>query len=112
MIKMKCENCGSHIRKGDIYCSTCGMELSSSEYKPQQKKYMSEDYSNEEHSYDRNNNYYEPSTNKYESRHNLDYEETKRSSRWLPIILFLVLILMMGFVIGLIMYTSNIQSIP
>jgi uncharacterized Zn finger protein (UPF0148 family) len=112
MIKMKCENCGSHIKKSDIYCSTCGMEILSSEYKPLQKKYMSEDYSNEEKSYDRNENYYEPKTSKYESMHNLHYEEPKRSSGWLPIILFLVLILMIGFVIGLIMFTSNIQSTP
>ncbi len=112
MVKMKCENCGSHIRKGDIYCSTCGMEILSSEYKPLQKKYMNENYNNEDQSYVKSKNYYKPNTIKYESRHDHNYEETKHSSGWLPIILFLVLILMIGFVIGLIMFTSNIQSTP
>jgi uncharacterized Zn finger protein (UPF0148 family) len=110
MIKMKCENCGGQIRKGDIYCSTCGMEVLSSKYKPLQKKYMSEDYSNEEHDHDRNDDYYEPETTEYEGNYNGYYEETKRSSGWLPIILFLVLILMIGFVMGLIMFTSNITT--
>ncbi len=111
MIKMKCENCGGQIRKGDIYCSNCGVELLASEYKPLQKKYMSEDYSNEEHYRDRNDNYYEPHTTEYESNNNRYYEETKRSSGLLlPIILFLVLILMIGFVMGLIMFTSNVTT--
>jgi hypothetical protein len=85
------------------------MELLSAT-KPLQKKYMSEDYRNEEQFYDVNNDSYEPETTEYENNYN--YEEIKRSRRWLPIILFLVLFLMIGFVLGLIMFTSNIQSTP
>ncbi len=106
---MKCENCGDQIRKGYSYCSNCGMELLSAT-KPLQKKYMSEDYRNEEQFYDVNNDDYEPEPTEYENNYN--YEEIKRSRGWLPIILFLVLFLMIGFVLGLIMFTSNIKSTP
>ncbi len=112
MIKMICENCGNQIRKGDNHCSNCGIKLSKSEYKPLQKKYMNKDYKNEEHFYDENNDYYEPEPTEYESRNNYDYEENKRSSGLLPIILFLIIVLIIGFIVGLIMFTSNIQSTP
>ncbi len=105
---MICENCGDQIRRGDNYCSNCGMELLVSEHKPLQKKYLSEDHGSEKHFQNGNNHYYESEQTEYEGGY--DYEESERSSGWLPIILFLVLILMVGFVAGLIWFTS--QKIP
>lgn len=41
---MKCENCGTKVRKWDTYCPKCGMELSVSEYKPLKNKYLRGEY--------------------------------------------------------------------
>ncbi|HOI40963.1 MAG TPA: zinc ribbon domain-containing protein [Methanobacterium sp.] len=41
---MKCENCGSKIKKGETYCPKCGMELFNSQYKPLKKKYLRGEY--------------------------------------------------------------------
>jgi hypothetical protein len=45
---MKCENCGTKIRKWDAYCPKCGMELFSSESKPLKSKYLRGEYREEE----------------------------------------------------------------
>ena len=45
---MKCENCGTKIRKWDTYCPKCGMELFSSESKPLKSKYLRGEYREEE----------------------------------------------------------------
>ncbi len=39
---MDCKKCGGYIRKRDTFCPHCGMELTSPNYKPQQKNKNSE----------------------------------------------------------------------
>lgn len=44
----------------------------------------------------------------YDHEHDYEYEQPESSSGWLLIVLFLVIALMVGFVIGLIMYSSSL----
>ena len=41
---MRCENCGSEVKKGERYCPSCGMELLVSDYKPQYKQNYKSNY--------------------------------------------------------------------
>lgn len=105
---MKCENCGRQIKDDENYCPNCGMEIVTSD-KPLQKKYLNNDYIEED--YDRKDTYQEPEIYEYENKHTTK-KERKKSGGWLPILLFLLLLMMIGFVVGLIMYTTNLQSTP
>jgi hypothetical protein len=116
---MICQNCGRHIRRNDTYCPHCGMEIKS-EYKPLQKRYVRGEYK------DRNEPYYEE-TPLYQEKENKPYRrgydldayypeeaEKKKSSGglMLPVILFLLIALLIGFIFGVMIYSSNFQSIP
>lgn len=115
---MKCNNCGGIIRRGDTYCPMCGMELKS-EYKPLQERYKRGEYQDrEEQYYDETPVYQESETTHYQRGYNLDEyypeeEETENSgSGLLPVILILVIALLIGFIFGIIMFSSNFQAIP
>lgn len=135
---MKCDNCGSEFRSGDVYCPQCGMELfqrqykppttgkkslrDSEEYKPLQKRYMQGQYPKTEeeawYQEEKPQNYEEGS---YNYSNNLDYsdydeyqeyEQEKRGSSWGTVGMLLLLALVVGFVIGMLIFSSNSQSIP
>ncbi|AEG17428.1 zinc ribbon domain-containing protein [Methanobacterium paludis] len=174
---MRCENCGSEVRKGEKYCPSCGMELIVSDYKPRHKQdykpnyklksksdykpdykqdksdyrsrsksdykqdyksdyqpksksdykplknryikgeYPERDYDDYEDIPDRFDNKFERSKNKrYERRNYDEYEpdyevQGKKKSGWKgPIILFLIMALLFGFLIGFILFSKSIQS--
>ncbi len=156
---MRCENCGSEVKKGERYCPSCGMELIVSDYKPQYKQNYKSDYkprskSDYEQDYEagykprskssykplkdryvkedypeRGDYDYESVSNKFDnkgkrSKHrryeNRDYDEyeqdyevqSKKKSGWTgPIILFLIMALLFGLLIGFIMFSSSMHSI-
>lgn len=132
---MKCRNCGGEIRPEDIYCNQCGMDLSGRKYKPRgrkrrsfpnnrdykplQNKFMRGEY--QEHQEDQHypdDYYYEPEE-AYDYGEYPDYDdygeraevEDGKNSIWGTLILFLVLALVVGFVVGLLIFTSNAQNI-
>jgi hypothetical protein len=111
---MKCKNCGGHTRQGDTYCPNCGMELSTSEYKPLQKSYIRGEYQErEENFHNERPEYDDPETTEYERGYDYDYAEPKKSGgKLLPVILILIIALLIGFILGVIMFSSNFQSVP
>ena len=178
---MRCENCGSEVKKGERYCPSCGMELLVSDYKPQYKQNYKSNYKPRSKSdyeqdyeagykprsksgykpdyeqdyeavykpksksnykplkdryfkgdYPERGNYddYESVPDKFDNRgkrskhrkyENRDYDEyerdyevqSKKKSGWTgPIILFLIMALLFGFLIGFIMFSSSMHSIP
>jgi hypothetical protein len=175
---MRCENCGSEVRKGEKYCPSCGMELLVSDYKPRHKQdyksnykpksksdykpdykqdksdyrprsksdykqgyksdyrpksksdykplknryikgeYPERDYEDYECIPDRSDNKFERSKNKkYERRNYDEYEpdyevQSKKKSGWTgPIVLFLIMALLLGLLIGFIMFSSSITGL-
>lgn len=157
---MRCENCGSEVKKGERYCPSCGMELLVSDYKPQYKQNYKSNYKPRSKSdyeqdyeagykpksksnykplkdryvkgdYPERGNYddYESVPDKFDNRskrskhkryENRDYGEyeqdyevqSKKKSGWTgPIVLFLIMALLFGFLIGFIMFSSSIHSI-
>lgn len=115
---MKCENCGSIIRRGNTYCPMCGMELRT-EYKPLQERYKRGEFQDiDEDFYDERSVYQEPKTRTYQRGYNLDeyypeeIEPESSGSILLPIILFLIAALLIGFIFGVIIFSSNFQAIP
>ncbi len=134
---MKCRNCGGEIRPEDIYCNQCGMELSGREYKPRgkkrrsfpenkdykplQNKFMRGEYQEEqEDQYHPDDDYFYKSEETYDygeyqedDGHYQEYGEIKegKNSIWGTLILFLVLALVVGFVVGLLIFTSNTQNL-
>ena len=107
-----CENCGGNIRKGDSYCPQCGMELLVSEYKPLKKRYIRGEYYDEEEErfYEEGPVYPERNT-EYEDAYDYDNEETKSSGGMLPFVLFLVVALLIGFIFGIIIFSSYTPSL-
>ena len=107
-----CENCGCHIRKGDSYCPKCGMELLVSEYKPLKKRYIrGEYYDEEEEQFYEDGPVYPERNTGYEDEYDYDNEETESSGGMLPIILFLVVALLIGFIFGIIIFSSYTPSL-
>ena len=137
---MECQKCGGYIRRRDTFCPHCGAKLNRPRYKPQQKSRNSEykplqgrykrgEYQDrEEDSY---NQYIEgqyvedqyqkrpahqkPRKKKYRgydlSQYYPDEEETESSSMGMtPILLILIIALLLGFIIGFMMFTSG--SLP
>lgn len=111
---MICKNCGDEIAGGDRYCSSCGMELYVPEHrpdhKPLQRKFLRGEYLDEEEEfYEEDQVYYEDKT-EYEREYY--YEEPKKSSGLLSTFLILLIALVVGFVIGIFLFSGNLQSIP
>ncbi|WJI09108.1 hypothetical protein FGU46_02885 [Methanobacterium sp. CWC-01] len=133
---MKCRNCGGEIRPEDIYCNQCGMELSGREYKPRgkkrrlfqengdykplQNKFMKGEYQEQQADpYYSDEDYYHEPEEAYDYVEYPDYGDYRESTEieegetsiWGTLILFLVLALVVGFVVGLLIFTSDAQNI-
>jgi hypothetical protein len=134
---MKCRNCGGEIRPEDIYCNQCGMDLSGREYKPRakkrrsltenkdykplQNKFMRGEYQDDQvDQYPQDDDYFYKSEEAYDygeySGYDDDYQEYEeikegKNSIWGTLILFLVLALVVGFVVGLLIFTSDAQNL-
>ena len=107
---MKCENCGALIEEKERYCYNCGMELLDSPPKPLKRKYhrdsrtfVSEDQRMQEEYVD-----YE----KADSVEEAEYKPGKSGIGAVSIFLLLLVALLVGFIIGTIIFSSNTQSIP
>jgi hypothetical protein len=125
---MICKNCGAEISKMESYCPKCGMELSIPYSKSLKEKYMAGEYSDNEDKFiseDRNVNptydndylYENHSDSAYEQYHSSEdhheeYENHSSGSGIGATILFLVVALLIGFVIGMIIFSGSMQSIP
>jgi hypothetical protein len=130
---MKCRNCGEEIRPEDIYCNQCGMELTGRKYKPSgrkrrsfpdkdykplQNKFMRGEYQQQEDPYDPDDDYYYNPDEAYDYGEYQGYDDygeqaeiQEEKSIWGTLVIFLVLALVVGFVMGLLIFTSDAQSI-
>lgn len=129
---MICENCGAEIRNREIYCPNCGMEIISPYNKSIKARYMAGEYTENQGNYNPRNKrsrrdreeyveetepqvsedtepaaveeYYEPEPE--------EYEESGGVSVLTVIILFLIVALLIGFVIGILVFSGFLQSLP
>lgn len=127
---MNCQNCGGYIKRRDTYCPHCGVELKrsnykpvqknkNSEYKPLQRRYMRGEYQDREEDFynqyiedqyiEERPTYDKPKKKKYRgydlSEYYPDEEGTESSGiGTAPIILILLIALLLGFIIGIIMF--------
>ncbi len=123
---MICKNCGAEIRNRENYCPSCGMELMVYS-KSLKEKYMAGEYQDRQDNFvvrDRSNKraeereyYPEKDSDEYEQYHGNEteeYHETDGSGTSViaVIILFLIVALLIGFVIGILIFSGFIQSLP
>ena len=127
---MKCRNCGGEIRPKDVYCHQCGMELSGrktkpqrrkkrsfsdpGDYKPLQNKFMRGEYQeHQETPYHQEDDYYYQPEEAYDYGEYQEYEEDEvgEKSSLGALIMFLLLALVVGFVVGILVFTSDAQNI-
>ncbi len=124
---MICKNCGANIRTRESYCPNCGMELMVPYSKSLKEKYIAGEYHDKHDNLDfrdktehRNQeNEYKPAEPAYESgeyygNETMEEYETKKSSSsaLLAIFLFLVVALLFGFVLGMILFSGYLHSLP
>lgn len=124
---MICKNCGAEIRNRESYCPNCGMELYVPYSKSLKEKYIAGEYQDRQEDFivrDRRNNraekkeyYPEQGADEYEQHHEdetQEYNETggSGSSVIVVIILFLIVALLIGFVMGMIIFSGVLQSLP
>lgn len=120
---MICKNCGANIKNRESYCPSCGMELMVPYSKSLKEKYISGEYQDNP----KNSNLYsvnklkhnepEEDYEQYQSNEqyqgNESYEESQSgSSALLAIILFLIVALLFGFVLGIILFSGAVHHIP
>ena len=124
---MICKNCGANIKNREAYCPSCGMELMVPYSKSLKEKYIAGEY----HDNPKNSVVHNKKDqvvqkeefqrvehiNQYEQYHgNETHEEYQPqgsgSSALLAIILFLVVALLFGFVIGIILFSGALHHIP
>ncbi len=128
---MICENCGAEIRNRENYCPNCGMEVISPYNKSIKARYMAGEYTeNQGNYYSRKNRskreevYVEETepqvSNETESELVEEYygpepeefEEPGGVSVLTVIILFLIVALLIGFVIGILVFSGFLHSLP
>jgi len=124
---MICKNCGAEIRSRENYCPSCGMELFVPYSKSLKEKYMAGEYQDNQDDFivrDRRNKkveereqYPEKGADDYEQYHGNEteeYHETGESDTSIVavIILFLIVALLIGFVIGILIFSGFLQSLP
>jgi zinc-ribbon domain len=122
---MICKNCGANIRNRESYCPNCGMELMVPYSKSLKEKYIAGEYhdqrddlnikdrynqKNQEEEFEHVKRSYE--TEDYYGNETLEEYETRGSSAFLAIILFLVVALLFGFVLGMILFSGALHSLP
>ncbi|MGB8232773.1 MAG: zinc-ribbon domain-containing protein [Methanobacterium sp.] len=123
---MICKNCGANIRNRENYCPNCGMELMVSYSKSLKEKYIAGEYSDHrddliiKDKYNQKNQKeeFEPVKHSYETEEyygneTLEGYETGESgsSALFAIILFLVVALLFGFVLGMILFSGALHSL-
>jgi hypothetical protein len=124
---MICKNCGANIRNRENYCPNCGMELMVSYSKSLKEKYIAGEYHDHRDDLIIKNRYNqknqkeesEPVKRSYETEdyygnETLEEYETGKSgsSALFAIILFLVVALLFGFVLGMILFSGALHSLP
>ena len=122
---MICKNCGANIRNRESYCPSCGMELMIPYSKSLKEKYIAGEYRDHPDDFIDKKNYveqvneYQPEKREDEYDQNYRYETHEEyeapesgSSILLAIILFLVVALLFGFVIGIIIFSGALHSVP
>ena len=135
---MICENCGAKIGDDEDYCPNCGMELfiPKSKRKPVSKKPLKERYIEGEYQdqedyediYESYSGYDEPETPRrrdhskkpqkqeyYESYYEYDdYEPvpSKKSSDMGATLIILIAALIIGFMIGIMLFSGTSQVVP
>ncbi len=121
---MICENCGAEIKNRESYCPNCGMELINPHTKSIKAKYMAGEYTENQNTYVPKNKtklpkekqeYIEekddPEVQQYAEADMEEYEESGVSILTV-IILFLIVALLIGFVIGILIFSGFLQSLP
>jgi len=121
---MICENCGAEIRNRENYCPNCGMEIISPYNKSIKARYMAGEYTENQGNYHqrkqrprkekevyveeteplKEEEYYEPEPE--------EYEESGGVSVLTVIILFLIFALLIGFGIGILVFSGFLHSLP
>ena len=128
---MICENCGAEIRNRENYCPNCGMEVISPYNKSIKARYMAGEYTENQGDYysrkrrSKDEEVYveetEPQVSKetepelveeYYEPEPEDFEESGGVSVLTVIILFLVVALLIGFVIGILVFSGFLHSLP
>lgn len=136
---MNCDNCGAEIDKDEEYCPNCGMQLFDLPPNPIKKKgNKNSEYLSRENSvsYEKSSPLKKPIKQRYiehsepegpdysqyeqeyEYEHTDNYEEEipkaepKESSGMVNIILFLFIALLLGFIVGLLIFGSQTIQIP
>lgn len=124
---MICKNCNAKIRNRESYCPSCGMELLIPYSKSLKEKYMAGEYIDRQDDSilrDKRNNRTqeseypnEKSADEYEQYYEneaQEHPETKKSgsSVIVVIILFLIVALLIGFVIGMIIFSGILHTLP
>ena len=122
---MICKNCGAEIKNKESYCPSCGMELFVPYSKSLKEKYIAGEYQDHEENFivrDRRNSpaeeeyYPEKDDGEQEQYHGDEKEEYNESGGGISviavIILFLIVALLIGFVIGILIFSGFLQSLP
>jgi hypothetical protein len=124
---MICKNCGANIKNRETYCPSCGMELMVPYSKSLKEKYIAGEYQdNPNNSFIHNKKDQPVQKEEYQRvKHDNEYEqyhgnetheeyqpEGSGSSAFWAIILFLVVALLFGFVIGIILFSGALHHIP
>ena len=121
---MICKNCGAEIKNKESYCPSCGMELFVPYSKSLKEKYIAGEYHDREENFivrDRRNGpaeeyYPEKGADEQEQYHGDETEEYNEigggTSVIAVIILFLIVALLVGFVIGILIFSGFLQSLP
>ncbi|UTB31635.1 MAG: zinc-ribbon domain-containing protein [Methanobacterium sp. ERen5] len=128
---MICENCGAEIRNRENYCPNCGMEVISPYNKSIKARYMAGEYTEDQGNYysrkkrSRSEEVYveetEPQVLKetepelveeYYEPEPKEIEEEGGVSVLTVIILFLIVALLFGFVIGILIFSGFLHSLP
>lgn len=129
---MICENCGAEIRNRENYCPNCGMEIINPYNKSIKARYMAGEYTENPGNYHQRKqrsqrekevyveetepnvlNDSEPAKEEdYYEAEPEEYEESGGVSVLTVIILFLIVALLIGFVMGILIFSGFLHSLP
>jgi hypothetical protein len=126
---MICENCGAEINNRESYCPSCGMELMIPYSKSIKEKYIAGGYLENQDTHihykkkdivtetevpeeivQEADQYSEARTEEYPEAQ--EYQEESGISILVVIILFLIVALLIGFVIGILVFSGFLHSLP